>query len=207
MAGIMINNNDKEAQNEDYDDFMNAGKNDLIFDSNKNYSKIKKNISKELVSSKFKLGFLFFIFSLVGYVINLSICAQGTFGLTQFSYQVFHTLHAHLPQSVCAFTCGTALTSFPLIFTLLFLNNFERRYLLSKMNWLIILVPILVTAFIFIATWHDFPSTKPVHIFGALNLQEALIDGFIWAASAILAPYFLQLLFYMRSRQKLFQAG
>lgn len=129
------------------------------------------NMEKDLVTSPKKLAFSYIAGSVIGYFASLAICAQCSVGLTPFAWQMSSIIH-EIPDPWCPFVCGTIFGVAPFIVTLIFFNRFQHRYLLYRMWWLMIAVPVIggisMTA---IGGSHD----------TAWDLQ--------WIFTAILTPY------------------
>lgn len=162
--------------------------------------KIKEMFSKELVGSPYKLMLTYGLLSVVGYLISLTICAQNSFGLTHLSHQVAGALHT-VPGILCPILCGFVFTGIPFLFSAVFLNRFQQRYMLFKLWWFLASVPLvttLVMLYLPARMRHNAVSdSDPASMF--------LTDiGWIsiWAAAAILTPYILEGLIYLRIRQK-----
>ncbi len=67
---------------DDYQEFL---KGELKFDDSaakgeEKFTRLQEVVSADLVSSKFKLALIYFVFSSIGYILNLSLCAQGPVG-------------------------------------------------------------------------------------------------------------------------------
>lgn len=190
--------------NQEYEDFMHTN-NEPVLPISKAKSNRLNYIAKDLVGSKFKLGGLFFVYSFVGYILNLSFCAQGELGLTHLAHQNFLMLHSNIHQCLCALITGSTLTGIPFLMSFLFFNPFQRRYVLNYMRGILIFIPVLSTAIIFLWTLHAFTPSPPVSVFGMFSLAMAIINGIVWTLSAILTPFLLFLIlnsFYKQKRLK-----
>lgn len=162
--------------------------------------KIKETFSRELVGSPYKLMLSYGLLSIVGYFISLTICAQNTFGLTHLSHQVAGALH-NIPGILCPILCGFVFTGIPFLFSAVFLNRFQQRYMLFKLWWFLACVPLvttLVMLYLPARMRHNAVSSGDA---AAMFLTDI---GWIsiWAAASILTPYILEGLIYLRIRQR-----
>lgn len=154
-------------------------------------SKVTKSIERDLVSSPKKLALSYIAGSLIGYSASLAICAQCSVGLSQFAWDNAAMLH-QIPDPWCPFVCGAVFGVAPFIVTLLFFTRFQHRYLLYRMWWLMIVMPIVgglgLTA---LGSDHDL----------MWNLQ--------WMVTAVMTPYVCELvtgLFLKQNRWRTAQA-
>ncbi len=188
----------KKNINSLYDEFLDYKKqrnNLFINESEPNLQIIKNKISKKLVDSKIKLALLYLLFSLIGYFISLKFCPHWFIGMDQLLFNVLSFFKTSCNCSVYSIICGAVFTGVPFFLSLLFLNPFKRRFLLLKMSWLVILIPLIPIALPFLLTYYfNFKSN--------MFMQNDIINPFIWSLSAILTPYVLYLLSYILLRQK-----
>jgi hypothetical protein len=178
-----------------YEEFLNGSNNSDM--QNKmnlfHWDKIKEKISNDLVNSKLRLSILYLFFSTIGYLVTLSLCAQGFVGLTAFSHSNLVVLQTIFSPMICSIVCGAIFTAIPFLFSLFLLNRFKRRFLFLKMSWLVIAIPIISTTAIFLLhSYHEALITMHSHI------NEAII----WALAAILTPYILYFFTYIIIRQR-----
>lgn len=138
------------------------------------FDKTLKSIERDLVTSPTRLGLTYAAGSLAGYFASLAICAQCSVGLTPVAWHTASILH-QIPDPWCPFVCGAIFGIAPVIGTLLFFNRFQHRYLLYRMWWLVVALPIIVSvSFAFAANPHDLEW----------NLS--------WLVTAIAVPYLFE---------------
>lgn len=192
-------------ENKDYEYFLNPQNSPPLSSPKSNLKtnlKVIQKIENELVGSPLKLKLAVFTFSVLGYLANLSICAQGELGITNLSHQIFNIVHSNLPTCSCALITGSSLTGIPFVLSFFFLNKFQQRYLLKFMSWYLILIPFLATALIFLWTWHPIEPKPSMLVWGKFDVPNALTHAIVWTSSALFTPYFLISFFRIFTRQK-----
>lgn len=165
-------------------------------------------IQKDLVPSARQLALWYSGFSVVGYFASLLVCAQNSFGLSGFAHKVAELLH-NLPDPWCPMACGAVFTGVPFILSAIFLTRFQHRYLILKMWWFFASVPIFATIAMLLLP-HNLQHHKLAMQMNELGLRpNALSDTAwlsVWAATAILFPYLLELILWRvvapRKKQK-----
>lgn len=138
----------------------------------------------DLVSSKFKLIMTYMGASALGYCASLLICAQCSIGFSSLSWQTMHLIHK-IPDPWCAMVCGAIYGIFPFLASMIFLNRFQHRFLLFRLPWVPISVPLLGNI--------------------ALTLTGAVHDlswHVIWFISALSIPYLCEFLTGLSLKQK-----
>lgn len=164
---------------------------------------IKQKFSKELVGSPPKLMASYLLLSVAGYLLSLAICAQNSLGLTHLSHTVAHTLHS-IPGVLCPIACGFVFTGVPFLFSAVFLNRFKQRYMLFKLWWFLAAVPLVTTlVMLYLPARLRHNSVENLDAASMFFTDIAWIS--IWAASAILTPYLLEGLVYLKIRQKKYE--
>ncbi len=140
-------------------------------------------IKRDLVVSAWRLAALYLAASLCGYAASLSICAQNSFGMSGFAHELAAALH-RLPQPWCAVVCGAVFGLVPTLVTTLLLNRFRHRYLLFRMWWLPLTVPVL-------AAWSmaAMPSVVAVPVSGMWSEPGWLAS---WVLAAVATPYVVE---------------
>jgi hypothetical protein len=162
---------------------------------------VTKIIRKDLVHSPLQIAARYSVFSVIGYLVSLAVCAQNTLGLSPVSLKVAEFLHT-LPEPLCPILCGAVFTGVPFLLTCLFLNRFQQRYLLFKMWGFLASVPIIATVSMFFLP-HQLQHTK---LAAAASIQGHVLSDAswmaFWAASAILVPYLLEGIIYLMVRPR-----
>ena len=163
--------------------------------------KLKAKVGRDLVKSPFQLGFIYTGLSLVGYAVSLIVCAQWSFGLSQFSH--FASFHLHnLQGPVCPLLCGAVFTGIPFLLSCLFLNRFQQRYLITRMWWFLALVPIAATALMLVLPKNLQHSHASSSVGSGLSDSSGALWIGLWTLSAILTPYLLEALVYLIIKPK-----
>ena len=148
---------------------------------------VTRRLEKDLVQSRTKLALTYVAGSVLGYLFSLAICAQCSVGLSPFAWQMASIIH-EMPEPWCPFICGSIFGVAPFLVTLLFFNRFQHRYLLHKMTWLVIALPVLVSlSFMLFANLHDF----------AWDMK--------WLITAVATPYLCEALASFVLRQNSWQ--
>lgn len=148
-------------------------------------SRVPPFIEKELVVSRKRLFFVYFLGSILGYTLSLAICAQYGLGLSSLSWKLAQYLHS-IPDPWCPIVCGVVFGISPTLVSTLYLSRFQHRFLIFRMGWLPALVPVL--------------GTVTLLLFGDSRSWEWRC---IWLASAVATPYVIELAsaVYLRQRQ------
>lgn len=141
-------------------------------------------VLNELVRSKPRLILTYTLAGVLGYLSSLLVCAQCSIGFTALSWKTMHLLH-QVPDPWCPLICGAIYGIFPFLASLLVLNRFQHRYLLFKMPWVPLLLPVLGSGALILS--------GPVHDF-----QWHLI----WFAAALSTPYLAELTLGFALRQR-----
>ena len=138
------------------------------------YRNPPRGLTHDLVGSKLKLALFYTLGSLGGYFLTLILCAQCSIGLSPVAWKTAQMMRS-LDETWCAIACGSIFGIGPFAATAFLLTKFQHRYLLFRMTWLPIAMPLLATMFMtFFGTTHPW-------------IWHAL-----WIASAILTPYILE---------------
>ena len=161
-------------------------------------------IRKELVPSPFRLGFWYLAFSFAGYLTSLLVCAQNSWGLSGFAHQVADAIHK-LPDPWCPMVCGAVFTGVPFLLSAVLLTRFQHRYLIFKMWWFFAAIPIVGTVtMIFLP--QSLQHHKMAHHMSMMTSRpDSLTETSwiaVWALTAILFPYLLELLLWTRIAPK-----
>lgn len=151
-----------------------------------NDNKLKTIIRKDLVRSPKQLATVYLLFSSIGYFVSLFICAQNSIGLSALSHSVAMQIHG-MPDPWCSIFCGSLFTGIPFAISALFLSRFQHRYLIFKMWWFFIAVPIAATLFMLVL-----PN----------NSHHNATWLLYWALSAIFMPYILEFFVYLAVKPK-----
>lgn len=141
-------------------------------------------LEADLVASPPRLGATYASGAAIGYLVSLAICAQSSIGLSPLAWKTAATLHA-IPDPWCAMVCGMAFGIAPSLAALLLLSRFQHRYLIQRMWWLLVLVPILGSL-----------------VMAALSGERDLGWHLIWMAAAIVTPYLCEVLAGWLLRQR-----
>lgn len=143
-----------------------------------------RRIARDLVSSQARLILSYSLAGTLGYLSSLLICAQCSIGFTPLSWQTMALLHK-IPDPWCPLVCGAIFGIFPFLFSLLFLNRFQHRYLLYRLPWVPIGLPLI--------------GSSVLTLFGSVHdLQWHLL----WFAAALSTPYLGELFLGLFLRQK-----
>ncbi|MEY4066533.1 MAG: hypothetical protein RIR26_2741 [Pseudomonadota bacterium] len=149
-------------------------------------SHVAERISRDLVSSPRSIGIKYTILVIVGFFLSLLICAQGNIGLGAVSFKIFEEVMSFIPPKFCGIVCGTIFSGVPFFFSLIVLNRFEQRYLLFRMWWLVLLLPIL--------------GAVCMQFYGNV-MRDA--DDFMWGwasswtIAAVMTPYVFETVLYV----------
>jgi len=170
---------------------------------------VTHRIRKDLVRSPRQMALIYSGLSVVGYGASLAVCAQNAFGLSGLSHSVAFRLH-QLPDPWCPILCGSVFTGIPFLLSLLFLNRFQHRFLLFRMWWFLVSIPLVATGLMMMLP-SDFQhggmnGTMADTALQAAHLSSSAWMG-IWAASAILVPYALAGLVYLVVRPRRYVAA
>lgn len=146
------------------------------------------SIVNDLVVSKSRLGVVYGIGSVAGYLLTLAICAQRSIGLSPLAYETIKLFHG-IPDPWCAMICGAIFGIAPFVASMSLLNRFQHRYLLFRMTWVPVLVPLLASLLMTVVgpehdwEWHGY-----------------------WIASAIGTPYLLEVFVGSLLRQQTYHS-
>ncbi len=151
-----------------------------------NDSKLKTIIRNDLVRSPKQLATVYLLFSCIGYFVSLFICAQNSVGFGALSHSVAMHIHG-MPDPWCSIFCGSLFTGIPFAISALFLSRFQHRYLIFKMWWFFIAVPVVATLFMLVL-----PNSSHHNANWLLH----------WAMSALFMPYILEFFVYLAVRPK-----
>lgn len=141
-------------------------------------------LEADLVASPRRLGTTYAGGAVVGYLVSLAICAQSSIGLSPLAWKTAATLHT-IPNPWCAMACGMAFGVAPSLAAVLLLSRFQHRYLIQRMWWLLVLVPILGSL-----------------VMVALGGERDLSWHLTWMAAAIATPYLSEALAGWLLRQR-----
>lgn len=145
------------------------------------------SIVKDLVVSKPRLAAIYAVASIVGYFFTLAVCAQCSVGLSPLAWKTASLFHA-IPDPWCAIVCGAVFGVAPFIVSSSVLTRFQHRYLLFRMTWVPVLVPIVGSLLMTAAgSEHDWAWQSS------------------WILSAIFTPYLLEAAAGARLKQQLWQ--
>lgn len=178
---MAINNNDELNQKiaKDFDAFINA-KTPIESSQLKSLS---RRFESDLVTSPLRLATFYLIGAFFGYVGTLFICAQCSVGLSPLAWHTASLIH-RIPDPWCPFVCGTVFGIAPFLVSLTCLTRFQHRYLLHRMWWLVILVPLAGSAGMM-----------------ALESGHDLIWNLSWFFTAVTIPYIGECLMAIALRQ------
>lgn len=142
---------------------------------------VARTIKSDLVASQPLLAVYYLALSVVGYITTLAICAQNGVGLLNFAKHAESLMMRGIPYPWCPILCGTLFGSIPFVVSFLFLNRFQRRFLLFRMWWLPLFVPVLFCG-IFV-------------LLGRLIQVDDWQSSFhiLWIVAAIVTPYLLEM--------------
>jgi hypothetical protein len=146
-------------------------------------------ILKDLVASKIRLICSYSLLSVLGYVASLMLCAQCSLGLTAFAWKTSALLH-NIPDPYCPLVCGAVFGIFPFVFSSLGLTRFQHRFLLSKVIWLPLVLPIIANVLLSLS--------GPSH-----GLQWHIL----WFLSAAGTPYIAEAIVVLFLRQKIYRTS
>lgn len=139
-----------------------------------NRATVPDAIVKELVASKPRLGLVYLFGSVAGYFLTLLICAQCSIGLSPLAWKTA-SLFRSIPDPWCPLICGALFGIAPFLASAILLTRFQHRYLLFKMTWVPLLVPIAASALMTIAeTPHSWEWQG------------------LWIIAAVLTPYLFE---------------
>lgn len=144
-------------------------------------------IVKDLVGSRIRLAFIYSIGSLLAYAFSLLLCAQCSIGLSPLAWKTSSYIHV-MPDPWCALLCGAIFGIFPFLAALIFLTRFQHRYLLFRMPWLPLLLPLIASL----------AMTR-------MGMEHDLKWYAIWLFAALGTPYALEGIFGWLTRQKRFR--
>ena len=142
-----------------------------------------KVIVKDLVVSPARLITVYVLGALLGYALSLAICAQSSIGLSPVAWKTASLLDG-MPGPLCPLTCGFVFGISPVFVSLFFLSRFQHRYLLFRLPWVPILIPILASAFL-----------------AFKNVDHSWAWHRIWLLAAIATPYVIEGIAALRLRQ------
>ncbi len=131
-------------------------------------------IVKDLVASPARLAVVYVLGAALGYLLSLAICAQCSIGLSPVAWKTA-TLLDGMPDPLCPLTCGFVFGISPTLVSLLLLSRFQHRYLLFRLPWIPILIPILASAFLVFR-----------------NVDHSWAWHRIWLLAAIATPYVIE---------------
>lgn len=160
-----------------------------------------RRIEKDLVKSNSQIAAYYLMVSLFGYLVSLTVCAQNALGISDFSQRVAMSMCA-LSQPWCWIACGAIFTGTPFVASLFILNRFQQRYLLFKMWWLVVAVPVAASILMAVVPTHLrkqglISDDAPAMMF--LSTPESVA---YWLLAAVLTPYVLEILLYLVLRQR-----
>lgn len=141
----------------------------------KNCSPVPDSIVKDLVISRTRLGMVYFLGSIAGYLLTLVVCAQCSIGLSPLAWKMAGLIQS-MPDPWCAIICGSIFGIAPFVASLVLLTRFQHRYLLFRMTWIPLVIPAMACAIL--------------TIFGASH--DWSWHGY-WMLAAILTPYLLEM--------------
>lgn len=131
-------------------------------------------VIKDLVVSRRKLGLVYAFGSIVGYFVTLVLCAQCSIGLSPLAWKMAGLFQA-MPARWCAVICGSIFGIAPFIASVVLLSRFQHRYLLFRMTWVPILVPVLASG-----------------IMTVVGSTHTMAWHGLWILAAIATPYLLE---------------
>lgn len=170
------------TDSQDYQDFLEGGKGEALVEA-------PTPILKDLVGSRRALCLHYGLASVLGYLASLMICAQCSVGFTALSWKTAAMLH-DIPDPWCPLVCGMVFGIFPFLCSSLWISRFQHRYLLFRMTWVPIVVPLL--------------ANLVMTLFGPIH---DLSWQFLWFAAAAGTPYLAEMAFRFGLRQRPFREG
>lgn len=182
--------NPKDLDN-DFEDFVS--KDSQAFVPNEKVLATKRKLEEALVPSASRIARRYVGISIVGYLLSLMICSQNGFGFFEFSDRIAIFIH-RVTAPYSDFSCGALFSVVPFLLSSFVLNRFEQRYLLTKLAWLVALLPAIAALAMYIVP----------PLFGRAPEHSGFL-AVVWVVAATVTPYLLDLVAYWILKQGAFR--